>query len=144
MEPSSSPYVSKPEGHGIPQWAVLAVFAGWAIFFGMYEIAGRLLITVEGTVIRSQTTTGNRPATYYLIHGPDGKDREYIAGPTDKSLPRRMPTGTYLSKNKYELSYVRDGQRVQDFPVGFYLGALAIGLILGVRSLWQWRKVRSS
>jgi hypothetical protein len=113
-----------------------------AMFIGAQEIAGRLLIAVEGTVVSSQTTTGNRPVTYYVIHGSDGTERKYTAGPTDKSLPGHMPTGTYLRKSKYEISYIRNGQVVNDFPWGFYVGALVIGLILGVRSLSQWRKTR--
>ena len=117
-----------------PNYRAMGMFAAWKMFMGLYEIAGRLLIEVEGTIVSSQTTTGYRPVTYHLIQRSDGQLCKYVAGPTDLSLPRRMPAGTYIKKKKYEPSYVRDGKLVQDFPLPIYLAVLFGGMMLAWHS----------
>jgi hypothetical protein len=106
----------------------LGLFAAWIIFIDTYTIGTRFLTSVDGTVVSSETSTGNRPTTSYQIKGPDGSISEYVAGPTDKSLPRRMPVGTQIRKKKYELGYVLNGQTVHDFPLAFYALLIGIGL----------------
>jgi hypothetical protein len=97
-----------------PRHTFLAIAALFWIFFGLNEITQRLLIEVNGTIISSQTTTGNRPVTTYIILGPAGK------------------------KATYELSWEKNGKTINDFPITFYLGACAIGIMLGVWSYKQW------
>jgi hypothetical protein len=121
-----------------PRHTFLAIAALFWIFFGLNEITQRLLIEVNGTIISSQTTTGNRPVTTYIILGPAGKTSTYIAGPTDHSLQRRLPKGTNIKKATYELSWEKNGKTINDFPITFYLGACAIGIMLGVWSYKQW------
>ena len=106
---------------------------------GINEITRRFLIEVEGRVVSSQTTAGNRPVTVYVLRGSDGKEREYVAGPTDQSLPRRLPVGTYIRKDRYELSYIEDGTVINDFPLSFYVAICCVGLMLGWWSFSQWR-----
>jgi hypothetical protein len=48
---------------------------------------------------------------------------------TDASLPRSMPVGTYLKKQKWHLYYERNEQRVNDFPIVFY--QVTFGIALG-------------
>ena len=122
-----------------PDPYVVAAAALWFLFMGVNEITGRLLIEVEGVVVSSRTTAGNRPVTAYVLRGSDGEERGYTAGPTDKSLPRRLPVGTYLGKNKYELSYVENGKVVNDFPLGFYVGICCVGIMLAWWGISQWR-----
>jgi hypothetical protein len=121
----------------------LAVAGTLSLLFGASEIGQRLLIDVEGTVISSRTTTGNRPGTYYVIRGENGKEFQYVAGATDMSLPRRLPEGTNIKKKKFELSWQLNGNTVKDFPLNFYLGACGIGLMLGYWGFFQWRLNRS-
>ena len=122
-----------------PNHSFLAVAALLCFFFGGSEIVQRLLIEVDGTIITSQTTTGNRPATTYEIRSSDGSQHEYISGPTDHSLPRRLPEGTHIGKKIYELAWERNGQIVSDFPLYFYLGACGLGGMLAYWAFCQWR-----
>ena len=122
-----------------PNHRFLAVGALVFFLFGANEIVQRLLIEVDGTVISSQTSTGNRPATTYVLRRPDGTEQQYIAGPTDQSLPRRLPEGTRISKLRYHLAWERNGQPVDDFPLFFYVGACSLGAMLAFWALFQWR-----
>ena len=117
----------------------LAVVGMLCCLFGTNEIGQRLLIDIEGTVLSSRTTTGNRPVTYYVVRGENGKEFQYIAGATDMSLPRELPEGTSIKKKKFELSWQQNGKTVEDFPLNFYLGACGLGLMLGYWSFLQWR-----
>lgn len=122
-----------------PNHRLLAIAAVLCFLFGANEIVQRLLIEVDGTVIASQTSTGNRPATAYVVRHPDGSEQLYIAGPTDHSLPRRLPEGTRISKLKYHLAWKLNGRIVNDFPLYFYLGACGLGILLAYWALFQWR-----
>lgn len=125
-----------------PRHSVLVLFSVWALFFGAKEIVDRSLIEVEGTIISSQTTIGDRPVTTYIIRGSDQVDRQYVAGPTDASLPRRLSIGTYLKKERYALAWMQNQKIVNDFPLWFYFGACGIGIMLGYWSFSQWRRNR--
>jgi hypothetical protein len=125
-----------------PRYAVLLFSAGWMLFIGIYDVVGRLLTEVEGTVTSSQTSKGPRAATQYQILGSDGRIHEYIAGPTALSLPRRMPVGTQLKKTKYELAYTRDGVKIDDFPLLFYLVWVIGGLGLAIFVYIHSRRIR--
>jgi hypothetical protein len=117
----------------------LAIAALLCFLSGANEIAQRLLIEVDGIVISSQTSAGNRPATTYAILTANGSQHQYVAGATDQSLPRRLPEGTRISKRKYDLSWEQNGQRINDFPLYFYLGACGIGGMLAYWAFFQWR-----
>jgi hypothetical protein len=122
-----------------PNPLVLAIAAVGCLAFGINEIVQSMIIEVDGVIVSSQTSEGNRPATVYVIRGPDGREYEHVAGPTDKSLPRRLPEGTYIKKKKYELSYIKNGEVINDFPLFFYLTACGLGLLIGWWSYSQWR-----
>ena len=126
-----------------PQHSFLAVVSILRLFCGLNEIAHRLLIEVEGTIMSSQTTSGNRPATTYIIRGPDGNESQYIAGPTDRSLLRRLSEGTYIKKKKYELTWQKNGKNINDFPFYFYLVVCGIGPVHAYWAFSQWRLNRS-
>ena len=131
-----SPYIG-------PHHWWLATAAVLCLLFSSNEILQRALIQVEGTIVSSQTTKGNRPATYYVVRGADGVNREYVAGATDSSLPRRLPIGTYVRKDKYKLSWQENQDIVADFPLYFYMGNYGIALALAYWSFAQWRLNRS-
>ena len=119
-------------------YKVLAIAAVFWIFFGGNEIVERLLIEADGNIVSSVTTTGNRPATTYVILGANGVKTQYVAGPTDESLPRRLPEGTHIAKKKFELAWELNGAQVNDFPLYFYLGACGLGVFISLWACYQW------
>jgi hypothetical protein len=129
-----------------PTPIVLLLFGLWIVWgFGFNTVGARLETQVDGVVISSRdipVTRGPRYATEYTLRGPDGQDRVYIAGATDASLPRRMPVGTYLKKQRWHLSYERNNQYVDDFPLFFYQVTLGIALGCMVWSVILWHGQR--
>jgi len=113
---------------------VLFAIAAW--LFAGSEIYGRAAIELNGTVVSSETScmqpANNRCATQYRVEAPGGSGQTYIAGPTDKSLRRRLSVGTVINKDKWRLSYAINGQAVNDFPVVFYSSILVLGLMSAV------------
>jgi len=122
-----------------PKPLVLAIAAIGCMAFGISETVQRMNMEVDGVIVSSQTTEGSRHATVYIIRGPDGRDSEYVAGASDRFLPRRLPEGTYLKKKKYELSFIKNGEVINDFPLTFYLTACGLGVLVGWWSYSQWR-----
>jgi hypothetical protein len=124
----------------------LALWAVWMIYaFGFSTLGVRLWTQLNGTITSSRDTPpirGPRYSTEYILIGPDGKESSYIAGPTDSSLPRSMPVGTTLRKQRWQIGYERDGRWVSDFGLPFYLGALAIAFGCLVWSSYLWRRKR--
>jgi hypothetical protein len=98
------------------------------------EIYGRGSIEIEGKIINRevvcQQPKNNRCVTNYLISSGSGQNQSvYSAGPMDESLSRDLLIGTTLKKRKWALVYEADGKIVDDFPIIFYSGLLAIGLM---------------
>ena len=114
---------------------VLAILT-W-IFAGA-EILQRAAIDLHGIVVSSETSCvqpqNNRCATTYVVETQLGVQKTYTAGPTDKALRRGLPVGTVLVKDKWRLSYSINGERVDDFPSGFYWGQMVFGLFCAL--LW--------
>jgi hypothetical protein len=121
----------------------LALFAAWMLFMGGREPLQRLWIAVDGTVVSAETTTSNRTVTRYVLRTRDGQQMEYVAGPTDYSLPRRLPVGTVLHKERWRLSFVRDGREVNTFPILFYVVLVLGGLGLEVFAYRLWKLKKS-
>jgi len=123
---------------------VLAVWSVWMIWaFGYYTLGGRLWTQLTGVVTESRdvpATRGPRYITEYTIRELDGKEITYTAGPTDRSLPRSMPVGTSLVKDRWQLGYVRDGRWVNDFGIAFYFIVLSIGFTCLAWSFFLWRR----
>jgi hypothetical protein len=99
-------------------------------FMGTSEIYGRLAIEVDGRVFSATTECvepqQSRCASVYVIEAASGEKQTYVAGPTDQSLKRYLPAGTMLQKRKWELAYRIDGKEVNDFPIWFYYGCIAL------------------
>ena len=122
---------------------IFGLFILWG--FGVDTVGRRLNIELEGVVTSSRDipiTRGPRYATEYTLRGTDGLDHVYVAGPTDASLPRSMPVGTYLRKVRWHLYYERNGQRVDDFPLFFYEATLTIAFCCLVWSFLLWQGSR--
>jgi hypothetical protein len=119
------------------------LFGAWLLFMGGNELVGRLWIQVDGTIVSADTTTGNRPVTRYVVRRSDGQNTDYVAGPTDASLPRRLPVGTVLHKERGHLSFALDGHEIGGFPVLMYGTLMLAGLGLEVLAWRQW-KIRIS
>jgi hypothetical protein len=107
-----------------PNARILILWSLYVWAFGYQTVWRRLDTKIEGTIVTSRDippSRGPRYATDYMVRGSDGETREYVAGPTDGSLPRNMPAGTYINKERWRLSFERNGQRVDDFSIDFYL-----------------------
>ena len=119
----------------------------WLLWgFGVQALGARLMTEVDGVEIAARDTpsTGaSRYATEYTIRGLDGLDRGYIAGPTYGSLPRSMPVGTRIRKQRWHVDYERNGRPVNDFPLGFTASILGIacGCLLWAVLAWRDRAV---
>jgi hypothetical protein len=116
----------------------------WSLWgFGFQSLGTRLTAEVEGVVIASRdvpSTGAPRYGTEYTIRGPNGRDRSYSAGPTYGFLPRSMPVGTQIRKQRWHLDYERDGRTVNDFPIGFTSIVLGIALACVVWGIVLWRE----
>jgi hypothetical protein len=99
--------------------------------FAGSEIYQRATIELNGTIVSATTTCmqpwNNRCATAYIVKAQDGSRHAYVAGATDKALPRRLAVGTVVVKRKWALSYFLNGRQVDDFPILFYSGLLVLG-----------------
>jgi hypothetical protein len=130
---------------GLDPFVLLLSGLGILWGFGFDTVGRRLEIQVDGVVTSSldiPATRGPRYATEYTLRGPGGQNHIYVAGPTDASLPRSMPVGTYLKKPRWHLDYWRNKQRVDDFPIFFYQAVLGIALGCVVGSVILWRGQR--
>ena len=124
-----------------PKPVVLIVFGMWILWgFGFESLGRRLMTSVEGTIISSQDIpyplAPARHGTEYTLRTPDGSNVPYVAGATDASLPRNIPVGTYIKKQRFRLSYERNGQEINDFSLPFYaaiLSAAVACLVWGVK-----------
>lgn len=101
----------------------LLIWGVWILWaFGLQTFVALLNTQVDGVVVSSRDTPpnpwGHGYATEYTMRGPDGHEFTYLAGPTDASLPRSMPVGTSVKKERWHLYYERNGRRENDsFPV---------------------------
>ena len=133
-----SPLTKSAKYLGPHHW-FLAAAAVWCLYLGVGEIWQRLMIEIEGIIVSSEPTTGNRPMTTYLLRGNNGAEQHYLAGATDAYLPRRLPEGTQIEKRRLELLWRRNGVTVNDFPLTFYLVWCAVGIALALWACMQWR-----
>src|SRR4029453_1988587 len=111
---------------------VFGPFILWG--FGWETVGRRLRTTVHGVIVASRdvpSTGAPRYATEYTVRGADGKEQLFWAGPTNGSLPRSMPVGTHIRKERWHLEYERDG-RPQGFPYIFYSSVLGVAVSLVV------------
>ena len=119
---------------------LLGLWLLWA--FGVQALGARLTTEVDGVVVATHdrpSTGASRYATEYTIRGPDGQDRDYVAGPTYGSLPRSMPIGTRIRKHRWQVYYERDGRSVKDFPLGFTAAILGIACGCLLWGVLGWR-----
>jgi hypothetical protein len=120
------------------------LFFGLFILWGFgYETVGvRLTTQVEGVVVSSRdipSTGAPRYATEYTLRGADGRESVYTAGPTDAFLPRSMPIGTSIKKQRWHLDYEKNGYRVDDFSIYFYALVMGGASACLIWSLLSWR-----
>jgi len=99
---------------------------------GAEPIWDRLQISVEGTIIARQDIAKDArthgPATAFSLRDSDGSLTSYTATDVGTSLPRTMPVGTSIAKQRWELSYAMNDRPVNDFPLTNYIAFLAAGL----------------
>jgi hypothetical protein len=109
---------------------VFGLFLMWG--FGWETVGRRLRLAADGVVVTAldvPSAGAPRYATQDTIRGVDGKDQILWSGPTDESLPRSMPVGTRIHKERWHLDYERDG-RTEGFPYVFYCSVLSMATAL--------------
>jgi hypothetical protein len=118
------------------------------LLFSGGEIYSRASIELIGTIVSSRTDCvqpyNNRCSSVYLVENSRGTRTEYIAGPTDHSLKRSLPVGTSIDKQRWSLSYVVDGQRIDNFPRYFYFGIGFLSLCFLYWAFSLYRVVRGT
>jgi hypothetical protein len=117
----------------------IAVYISWG--FGYETVWLRLVTEIDGVILSAQyhpATSRERAFTDYVVQDAKGEHNRYVAGPTDASLPRDLPVGTCIQKKRWEIGYMRNGTRVDDFPVYFYMGVLGIALGCLTWAVLQW------
>jgi hypothetical protein len=118
---------------------MFGLFLMWG--FGWDTVGRRLRLAVDGVIVATldvPATGAPRYATEYTIRIADGTEQTLWAGPTDGSLPRSMPVGTRIRKERWHLNYERDGRTVE-FPYVFYCVVLTIAASLVVWGLLNLR-----
>jgi hypothetical protein len=118
---------------------MFGLFLMWG--FGWDTVGHRLRIAVDGVIVSTldvPATGAPRYATEYTIRSASGTEQILWSGPTDGSLPRSMPVGTRIRKERWRLNYERDGRTV-GFPYIFYCLVLTIAAGLMVRGLLNLR-----
>jgi hypothetical protein len=126
-----------------PQAVILSFAAVWILWgFGAQTVWTRLTTEVDGIVVSSRDVPSKgapRYATEYVIHGPDGRDVQYVAGATDASLERSIPVGTQIRKRWGQLGYELNGQW-ESFPIYAYSAIFgAAFFVLFWAAILQWR-----
>jgi len=118
------------------QYRLLLAFGLMMSLLAASELYKRSIIQIDGTIISSETSciqpANNRCSTVYIIERSDHSRIEYVAGPVDHSLRRRLPAGATIVKDKWALDYSIDGKPNEDFPTKLYLLLLGIGLCSAV------------
>ena len=126
-----------------PNPIVLLMLGLWVVWgFGLETVGRRLETELNGVVVSSRDTPSRgapRYATHYILRGDDGREYSYVAGATDGDLPRSIPVGTRLTKQKWHFDYEKDGQTINDFPIAFYATVGGIGLASLLWSFFIWR-----
>jgi hypothetical protein len=116
---------------------LIAMLVGfWFIWsFGYNTFWARLNTEIEGTITaKHAVSTSGRSGTIYIVRDSYGTNREYVAGATDASLSRDLTVGTVIAKRRWQITSLKDGVTVYDFPTVFYvaiIGAAFACLIWG-------------
>ena len=119
-------------------WFLVFIPLGIFWTFGYNDIWQRLQTELDGTITARedfpQTPQNHGPTVVYKVQRSDSSLIQYTAGPGDDSLPRTMPVGAHIAKQKWELSYRLNDQRVDDFPLTFCVVLFAIGVLCLIRA----------
>jgi hypothetical protein len=113
-------------------------FALLVLWVCIPTVVNRLQIAASGVVIDSVTRYEPRRVVYYTLQSPDGGQKTLISGPTDASLPRDLPRGTQINKQRWHIGYSLNHVHRTGFPLGFYISGFLVAvasIALGIR-LW--------
>jgi len=118
-----------------PNPIVLSLFGLWILWgFGYQTLWVRLMTTVEGTVVSARDIpyplAPGRYGTEYVLRTREGDTGRYLAGATDASLPRSIPVGSYIKKQRWQLSYEQDNHRIDNFSTPFYGAMLSVAVAI--------------
>jgi hypothetical protein len=123
-------WIGRTGGFRIRPSPVFAVLGIWCLYIVGDTVVGRLLIETDGTVVARQPVNNPRPGTFYTMQAADGQAYRFASGASDVSLSRDFAVGSHVTKRKWDLGYIVDGRRVDDFEVTFYSGWATLGVFL--------------
>ena len=89
------------------------------------SIGQRLLIDIQGRILNSRELPkpGNNPNimvyTEYSIQDGNGPVVSYLTDGSDQYLPRDLPAGSVIKKEKWHLGFQLNGQLVE-YPFGSF------------------------
>lgn len=123
--------MQQPSRH--PRIIAVIVFLGslvilWTV--GYHALWNRLTTEVIGKVIDSKdipSTGAPGYVTLYTYRDNDDQIQEYIATAAPSSLDRSLPVDTIIHKEKWNLGYFKNDERVR-FSTTFYTFFLVVGL----------------
>ncbi len=96
--------------------------------FGLGTLGTRLYTQINGTIVavRDDPFTGApRYASIYTLREDNGFEFNYVAGCTDASLPRSLPVGTVVKKERWSWSPEINGS--WEFDPAYILFLLMVG-----------------
>jgi hypothetical protein len=117
-------------------WFLIAIPFGIFWTFGYLTIWQRLEAELEGTITARQDIpdTPHGPTAIYEVQRSDGSLIQYTVAPGHESLPATMPVGAYIAKQKWDLSYHLNGERVDDLPLVFFAIVFTIAGLCLIRA----------
>ena len=121
----------------------LSILPGLVLLFFGWQIYQRAEISLAGKIVSSDTTCNqpqnNRCVTTYVVEDASHSRETYIAGPNSHSLPKRLPIGTVVIKERWKLGYSVDGKYIDDYPLRFEVWIVVMTFVFG----W-WMYLRAS
>ena len=115
-------------------------FAAMVFIGAISTIGQRLNIEAKGTIVEREMGSGPRHSTLYKIKQADGSLQTLLSGPTDASLPRDLPSGVYVEKQRWHLGYSIDGKYRVGFPIEFYGSGMVCAIVffaIGLRFMYS-------
>jgi hypothetical protein len=114
---------------------VLILFGAVIFIFHSCTTYQRVQLEVIGKIVSKENSHyknhPNRPFTVYKLQSlSTGEEFTYKADAIDPALSRNLQIGSIVEKQKGNIDYLVDKNKIQDFPKGIYFTAIFLGGVL--------------